>query len=115
MKKNIKFLLPVLAASLLLAMSSVSCASNVKGKTFKHEKEDMTISFTTKSDFVFKVKGVETTKGTYKVAKKVITCKFTLKHPQTGEITCKFTTKHTHKHGRCFRVNINSILSMQKR
>ena len=86
MKKNIKFLLPVLVASLLLAMSSISCASNVKGKTFKHEKEDMTISFTTKSDFVFKAEGVETAKGTYKVAKKVITCKFTFKHPQTGEI-----------------------------
>ena len=84
MKKNIKFLLPVLAASLLLAMSSVSCASNVKGKTFKHESKDITITFTTKSDFAVKAAGVEVFKGTYEVAKKKITCKWTLKEPNTG-------------------------------
>ena len=65
-------------------MSSVSCASNVKGKTFKHETFDLTISFITKSDFVIKEAGVEVHKGTYKVAKKVITCKYTVQNPVTG-------------------------------
>ena len=85
MKKNIKFLLPVLVASLLLAMSSISCASNVKGKTFKKEQVGLntTIHFTTKSDFTLNEGDVEF-KGTYKVAKKVITCTMTVKDPQTG-------------------------------
>ena len=84
MKKNIKFLLPVLAASLLLAMSSVSCASNVKGKTFKHESRGITITFTTKSDCSLKDDEGYVVKGTYKVAKKVITCTMTSKDSQTG-------------------------------
>ena len=69
--KKVKFLLPVLATALLLAMSSVSCASSVKGKTYKHESEDVTVSFITKSDFKFK-HGKDEIKGTYRVEKKEI-------------------------------------------
>ena len=72
--KKIKILLPVLATALLLSLSSISCAQ-VKGKTFKHESMNATISFTTKSDFTLKVEGVEL-KGTYTVKKKIITIEY---------------------------------------
>ena len=72
--KKIKILLPVLATALLLSLSSISCAQ-VKGKTFKHESKDATISFTTKSDFTLKVEAIEV-KGTYTVKKKIITVEY---------------------------------------
>ena len=72
--KKIKILLPVLATALLLSLSSISCAQ-VKGKTFKHEAGDATISFTTKSDFTFKFGAIEV-KGTYTVKKKIITVEY---------------------------------------
>jgi len=87
--KKVKFLLPILATALLLAMSSVSCASNVKGKMYKHESEDATISFTTKSDciYTYKIDGI---KGTYKVEKKKITCAFKNPDNPNETITIKF-------------------------